>query len=361
VRPPGQPLRLLPDPVALAAAFGLDDEDAASAAALCRTLTDYSNAVVGLLRSPDQAEADADEPWVTTGDGDRLPLRIACARIPDWAPGTVRGLDGTRVDDLFAVDLAAAAEAAIARQGSVGRAVLVASLVASPAGAGAADSPADQLAGLLDVPVSSPLTEPAAARLGALTTPGARTAAGSRGALVVDLGAGTIDVTGSEARVTVAGAGELLTAAVAELLGIPRAAADWVKRGPAIRVDGGLRYEAEDGARGFLDTPAPVSAAGMLAVSGPGGWLPFDRRSPGEWRVIRLRIKDAVMNKNLQRAMRAAGVDARQILVVGGPAGDEELLAVIARSAPDTVAIGRGNVGGTLGHRYAAALGLALA
>jgi hypothetical protein len=39
---------------------------------------------------------------------------------------------------------------------------------------------------------------------------------------------------------------------------------------------------------------------------------------------------------------------------------------VIARSLPDGVAVGRGNVGGScegepLGHRYAAALGLALA
>jgi hypothetical protein len=54
------------------------------------------------------------------------------------------------------------------------------------------------------------------------------------------------------------------------------------------------------------------------------------------------------------------------VLIVGGPAGDDELLGVLLRSLPGTVAVGRGNVGGTLGgtpagHRYAAALGLALA
>jgi diol dehydratase reactivase ATPase-like protein/cobalamin-dependent diol dehydratase reactivating factor len=301
VRPPGQPLRLLTDPVALAAEFGLDDGDAVHAAALCRTLADCSNAVVGLLRSPDQAAADGDEPWVSLADGGRMPLRTACARIPDWPPGTVRALHGTCVDDLFAVDLAEAAEAVIARRGSVGRAVLVASLAA----AGDADTAGEQLAGLLDVPVSSPLTEPAAARLGALTTPGARD-----GALVVDLGAGTIDVTSGEARVTAAGAGELLTAAVAELLGIPRAAADWVKREPCIRVDGGLRYEAEDGTRGFLDTPAPPSAAGMLAVRGPGGWLPFDRRrspaGPGASLSARVRAKNAVGHAVAPRAIPPA-------------------------------------------------------
>ena len=51
--------------------------------------------------------------------------------------------------------------------------------------------------------------------------------------------------------------------------------------------------------------------------------------------------------------------------MVGGPAGDEELLGVITRSLPPGVAVGRGSVGGTcegepLGHRYAVALGLAL-
>ncbi len=258
------------------------------------------------------------------------------------------------------MDLAVAAEAATARAGSVGRAVLVAVLnqARDPRGAPAAEMFGD----LLAVPVRSLAAEPVAARVGALTTPGARD-----DAVVVDLGAGTVDVIGPGTSVVAAGAGELLTAAVAEMLGIPRAAADWVKRGPCVRVDGGQRFEAEDGRRGFLDVRAPASAAGMLAVDGPGGWLPFDRRhGPGEWRAIRLRLKAAVLASNFQRAVRTLGQDLRQVLVVGGPAGDEELLAVIARSLPDGVAVGRGNAGGTcegepLGHRYAVALGLALA
>jgi hypothetical protein len=55
-----------------------------------------------------------------------------------------------------------------------------------------------------------------------------------------------------------------------------------------------------------------------------------------------------------------------QLVLVGGPAGDDELAGVLARSLPEEIAIGRGNVGATLGgdplgHRYAVALGLALA
>jgi len=364
VRPPGHTLRLLTDPVALGARLGLADQEAAEAVALGRALADHSNAVVGVLPDPAGAGGQAeDEPRVRTADGGRLLLRTACPHLADWPVGTVRtfGITGgeTEVDDLFAVDLAAAAEAATARQGSTGRAVLVASL-SRVSGPGAA-SPAGMLGGLLAVPVRSPGSEAAAARRGALTTPGARP-----DAVVVDLGAGTIDVIGTESDVVAAGAGELLTAAVAETLGIPRAAADWVKRGPCLRVDGGQRFEAEDGSRGFLPAPVPASAVGMLAVEGPGGLLPFDRHhGPGEWRAIRLRLKLAVLASNLQRAVRTLGAAPSQVLVVGGPAGDEELLGVLARSLPDGVAVGRGDVGGAcpggpLGHRYAAALGLAL-
>ena len=360
-RPPGHTLRLLADPVALGARLGLTDAEAGDAAALSRALADQANAVVGLLPAAPAAPEVPAEPWVMTAADGRLRLRAAVARLAGWPAGAVRaygtGTGAREVDDLFAVDLAAAAEAATARPGSTGRAVLVASL----SRAGEEEEAASVLRDLLGVPVHSPVGEPAAARLGALTTPGARD-----DATVVDLGAGTIDVIGPGGSVVAAGAGELLTAAVAEILGIPRATADWVKRGPCVRVDGGQRFEAEDGRRGFLDVPAPASAAGMLAVEGPGGWLPFDRHhGPGEWRAIRLRLKQAVLAANFGRAVRTLGQDLAQVLVVGGPAGDEELLGVLARSLPDGVAAGRGDVGGTcpggpLGHRYAVALGLAL-
>jgi hypothetical protein len=394
VRAPGQPLTLLTDPVALAAAFALGDAEAADAVTLSRSLVDYSNAVIGLAEPAAERGSHPPagpgshprvEPWVEAR-GERVPLREACALLPDWpvgavtrygtgtgptSPSSVAGptllLEEQRgthdpiaagVDDLFAVDLAAVADVATARRGSLGRAIVAASLDRMEAGT----DHAGQLAELLGCPVRIAGTEPAAARRGALTTPGARP-----DAVVVDLGAGTIDVITPDAEVVAAGAGDLLTAAIAETLGASRAAAEWVKRGPCLRVDGGQRFEAEDGTHGFLDRPAPASAAGTLAVMGPAGLLSFDRgRSPAEWRAVRLRLKQAVIAVNLRRAL--AGHDARQeqILIVGGPAADEELLGVLLRSLPDGVAAGRGNVGATLpgpspGHRYAAALGLAMA
>jgi hypothetical protein len=347
VRPPGHSLTMLADPVALGAAFTLGERDVGDAAVISRSLLDYSNAVVGL--TPDAVPAPAP------------------SAAPDPSPGHDADLD-----DVFTVDLAAAAEAATARRGSLGRAFLFAALHRQPADAGAA---ATELASLLGIPVTSPLTEPAAARLGAATTPGMLP-----GALVADIGSGTIDLIAADGReVVVAGAGELLTVAVAEALGVPRATADWIKRGPCVRLDGGQRYEAEDGSRGFLDLPAPAAAAGMLAVPGPGGLVPFAGRTsrqhtPSEWRAIRLRLKQAVLAASLQRALTALGEpgsqfalgSAAQLLLVGGPAADTELVGVLTRSLPGTITVGRGNLGATrggeaLGHRYAVALGLAIA
>ena len=392
VRAPGQPLTLLTDPVALAAAFALGDAEAADAVTLSRSLVDYSNAVIGLAEPSTAVVPQVPrEPWVLA-NGRHIPLREACAVLADWPVGAITGYvtgdaagasptrsnraglvplqghqrphsliaagENDELDDLFAVDLAAVADLATARRGSLGRSVVAASLHRMEAGT----DHAAQLAELLGCPVRIAGTEPAAAHRGALTTPGARP-----DAVVVDLGAGTIDVITPGAEVVAAGAGDLLTAAVAETLGASRAAAEWIKRGPCVRVDGGQRFEAEDGTHGFLDRPAPASAAGTLAVMGPAGLLSFDRgRSPAEWRALRLRLKQAVIAVNLRRALAGQETRPGQILIVGGPASDEELLGVLLRSLPDGVAAGRGNVAGTLpgepaGHRYAAALGLALA
>src|SRR5215469_7826219 len=95
VRAPGQQLTLLTDPVALAAAFGLADSEAGDAVTLCRSLVDYSNAVIGCSDGAGssvpmpQAPGVLSEPWVMA-DGERVTLRDACALMADWPVGAVR-------------------------------------------------------------------------------------------------------------------------------------------------------------------------------------------------------------------------------------------------------------------------------
>ena len=95
--------------------------------------------------------------------------------------------------------------------------------------------------------------------------------------------------------------------------------------------------------------------------AGRPGLLAFDRRhAPGEWRALRLRLKADVLGGNVARALRTLGASPSTVVVVGGPAADDEAMAAVARVLPDGVAVGRGDVAGSLGHRYAVAYGLLL-
>jgi hypothetical protein len=126
-------------------------------------------------------------------------------------------------------------------------------------------------------------------------------------AVVVDLGGGTIDVVSATGATTLAGAGELLTAATAAVLGVASTPAEWAKRGPAARVEAPQLLLAEDGTRTFLDAPIRRDAIGALVVPGPTGWLPFGHRlAPAEWRALRLRLKTEILGANLTRALPAA-------------------------------------------------------
>ncbi|GLL02838.1 diol dehydratase reactivase ATPase-like domain-containing protein [Dactylosporangium matsuzakiense] len=332
VRPPGQPLRDVTDPLRLADAFGSPEvrDDAAELA-----LFDRFAAVVALMPPP------AAPPSVTSA-----------VMPPSGAP-----ID---VDDVFEVDLAAVADAQLARRSALAsRTTVVAALRAQ---APVAD-PAAVLAELLGVPVRTASGEASAARLGALSTPGA-----PADAVVVDLGAGTLDVVTAHRTVTLAGAGELLTEAVAALLGTGRTAAEWAKRGPSFRVDAPQVLAAEDGSRTFTDRPVRGDAVGALVVAGPAGWLPFNRAlAPAEWRALRLRLKAAILGGNLARAgLLTPDPDAtdpepaggQAVIVVGGPAGDDEILGTLSQVLPAGTIVARGNVAGTLGHRHCVAFGL---
>jgi hypothetical protein len=146
---------------------------------------------------------------------------------------------------------------------------------------------------------------------------------------------------------------------VAALTGCTAAAAEHVKRGPAHRVEAPQVLLAEDGTRRFLDTPASREVVGALVVMGPAGLLAFHRTlAPGEWRALRLRLKIALIGANVARALRTLDVEPRSVVVVGGPAGDDEVLSAVTGALPAGTAVGRGNVGSALGHRYAVAYGL---
>lgn len=188
----------------------------------------------------------------------------------------------------------------------------------------------------------------------------------------LDLAGGTLDAVAGDRYAVVAVGGELVGAATAALLGIPRGAAEWVKRGPCSRLENPRLALGEDGSRAWLERPAPGAATGSLAVPGPAGWLPFSRTlAPSEWRAVRLHLKRKALGDNVFRllARLSSGGPTNdqppvgEVVLVGGVAGDAELLrtlhAAVAEILPGA-APGRGDVAGGLGHRYAVAYGLAV-
>jgi hypothetical protein len=348
------PLRSLVDPLWTAARLGLSAGERGDAALVAGQLYDRANAVVSVSAAPAPAlAAPAPAAVVTLVDGSSRAL--SAAFLVAHPPGRVTsyrlpGEPPRPVDDLFAVDLAALADGQLTRAGAVAsRSIALAALHADAPYA----DPGPALSARLDVPVHTAASEAVAARLGALSTPGA-----PPDAVVVDLGGGTIDVVSAAGAVVLAGAGDLLTAATAAVLGVASTPAEWAKRGPASRVEAPQLLLAEDGTRTFLDAPVRPDAIGALVARGPAGWLPFDRRlAPGEWRALRLRLKTEILGANLARALpEAPGV----VLVVGGPAGDDEVLGCVARAMPAGTPVGRADTAGVLGHRHAVGYGLVL-
>ncbi len=196
--------------------------------------------------------------------------------------------------------------------------------------------------------------EARAAALGARTTPGC-----AENTVVLDLGGGTIDII-TDGSVTGAGSGDLLSACIGSLAGISLGAAEWVKQGPAFRIDTPSIASRETQTQDFLPTEVPGSLVGWLAVNGPTGALPFSRNlTLGDWRQLRLAAKRAVIEDNVRRISGGLQIDSPTAVAVGGPVGDREILECLSSALP-ALAIGRGDVAGTLGHRFAVAYGLVL-
>jgi len=370
---PGAFVRVLGDPIRLARELRLRGDEHEHAAAVTENLRGVAAGLVGvrprgLPPGGDPGEGSAPgSARLQWRDGRSVPLSRAADLLSRHAPGQLQvlhlpGADPVPVRDAWLVDpdrphLAPAL--AGARAGVLDRHRL--SLATLGAFAQATVWPGAFTAdGRRQVLVVG--SEPRAARAGALTTPGARDAAA-----VLDLGAGTLDLVlvvadATEREVTAAGSGDLLTASVAQVLGITHGAAEWVKRGPCLRVDGPHQVSDETGIRHFRERPAPPGEVGWLVVPGPGGELPFSATVPAaQWRAARLALKHAVFADNLARAALAVadGLSGRDTIVVGGPAEDDELLEVLTGVLPGVV-LGRADVAGRLGHRWAVAYGLLL-
>jgi len=351
----GRPLQVLSDPFKLVSLLGLEPGRVDDAARLAPLVLDAANAAVAEGGAPSGTTGSSGG-WMEIDGAGRLPFLSGHQSVSTGAVGLARayGLPpndrAQAVDDLWTVDLAAVSTAVQARRTGGPRPV---SLAALRSDAPYRD-PTGPLAQRLGVPVCLAPSEAAAARAGALSTPGT-----ADGCVVVDLGGGTIDTVSPETEVVAAGGGELLTVSVAAFVSSTAAAAEWVKRGPAHRVEAPQVLLAEDGSRGFLDRPAPPETVGALVVRGPAGLLAFSRTlAPGEWRALRLRLKVDLVGGNVARTLRTLGSTPRTVIVVGGPAGDDEVLTAVGGALPAGTAVGRGDVGGSLGHRYAVAYGL---
>lgn len=202
-------------------------------------------------------------------------------------------------------------------------------------------------------------TEARAGWIGAHSTPGL-----PREVVVIDIGAGTLDVITGDDSVAVAGAGDLITAGVALSLSISTTLAENAKMHPVVRVETPHLIAREDGVREFPDDPVPGSSVGRLSlVTVHGDLVPLGSRlAPETWQRERLGIKATVLERGLlrsRRVLRGGFADDALLLLAGGGAEDAELVTAAARFAHlGQVAIA--DVAGQFGPRCAVAWGLVL-
>ena len=88
--------------------------------------------------------------------------------------------------------------------------------------------------------------------------------------------------------------------------------------------------------------------------------MPFSSRlAAEEWRSLRLAVKQETVAANIARALRAFPLPPPVMVLAGGGALDDELLRTVTealRTVP--VVVGRANVDGVHGPRFAVASGL---
>ena len=358
----GRAYRAMADPIALSAALHLGHDQLRHVAEFTRELADAPAIAVTPRTGPPEPPASDDDYVDCTIDGEVVRYSPAQAHsiLRLEPPGNVVKVrlhavpaaeNGIAVDDAFLTDLSSIDNGAWLRRGVANARGTVVALLA-------ADHVSDAAATLQELtgrPARTMATEPEAAARGARTTPGL-----PPDTLVCDIGGGTIDLVGAHRAITAAGAGETITIAVARVLGIPRALAERVKRTPAVRVESPHVGHEEDGRRVFLDGPAPAEAIGRLCSRGSAGVVPFCASlAAEEWRSLRLAIKYETVAANIARCLKAFGQPPTALVLAGGGALDDELLRTVAESLRMVpVVVGRANIDGVHGPRFAVASGL---
>jgi Diol dehydratase reactivase ATPase-like domain/DD-reactivating factor swiveling domain len=358
----GRAYRAMADPIALSAALHLDHDQIHDVAEFTRELADSPAIAVTARTEPLAAPAHDDDYVESTVGGEvlRYPPAQAHNIIRREPPGSVMRVrlraiptteHGMTVDDAFFTDLSAIDNGAWLRRGVADASGTVVALLA-------ADHVSDAAATLQELtgrPVRTIATESEAAARGARTTPGL-----PPNSIVCDIGGGTIDLVGADHTVIAAGAGETITIAVARVLGIPRALAERVKRTPALRVESPHVAHEEDGRRVFLEHPAPADSIGRLCTRGSAGLVPFSARlAAEEWRSLRLAIKQETVAANIARCMRAIDQPPTALVLAGGGALDDELRRTVGESLRTVpIVVGRANIDGVHGPRFAVAAGL---
>jgi hypothetical protein len=358
VRPVGQCVNTATDVWALQSALEAQGQEVESMNLVSRWVRDLRAVVIGLFEESINRSPVSTAPSLTWRTGETVGLIDAIPLLRNRTVGSVSALnleETVHTRDVWGVDI----DSVLVDRGV--RVTGHSSRMALASLSDATNEHLERLSSIFDIPVAVANSESEAASIGARTTPGL-----PEEALILDIGGGTIDLVGEDCGVSAAGAGELLSAAVAEILDVPKGAADWIKRGPAQRVDSAQVLLSENGSYDFVsenDTPTPVNTLGMLVTPGPVGLLPFGRNmQPAEWRIIRQSLKLEIIARNVSRILqtyrnRMASEESFDILIVGGPAEDDELLPVLGRLS-EVRGLGRGNVAGSLGHRYAVAYGL---
>lgn len=355
VRPQGAAVQTATDVWALRAALELTESESASLPEIVRWVRDDRTVLIGLFAGSTK-QLESQNGFVSWRNGETEDLFEAMAKVSNSKVGDIVQLnapDSVFTSDVWAFDVTKVLADRGLRQVGHTRDLALAQLAATTI-----EIP-NNLSEIFGVPVMVAQSEAQAAKLGARSTPGL-----AKDAAVLDIGGGTIDFISTN-ELSAAGAGELLTAAVAFALNTSRGAADWIKRGPAQRLESPHLLLAEDGSKAFSDVskPYPASAMGSLVAPGPAGYLTFGQNlQPAEWRIMRQALKQVAIGENVARLIRSIAPHEiakpdLNLVVVGGPAADDELIPILSQ-VKGISGIGRGNVAGKLGHKYAVAYGL---